>query len=347
MKRPKDRNSMMGTRVALRLHPRVGCWLAIAAVAIFACFAGVTKGNAKQIIVGWTSYPADIPVIADAIDGAKAAAADIGVDLKFALSAGAPAQANAVDNLLALGVDVIAIDPEDSKAIGPSVKKANAAKVPIVMFIGDDLGGGTTATLISSDEEAGGYAISKWGFQRIGGSGKVALVQGTKAHQAGLLRENGYRRALKEFPGIQMVAYGEANWQTDRANVLAADMLTKDPGIKLFTALSDAMAKGVAAAAKAASVNPVITGYNGDCETLSKIWTGQITGDLYQGWRDIGAQVVRTSADVAAGKSVPRKIIMPTYVVDKDFMGKISAGSTTGASPGLVSDVKRAIAGCK
>lgn len=346
MRRPSDRNTTSGNHGS-RLHPACSRWLAIAIVATLACFGGLTEGTAKQITVGWTSYPADIPVIADAIDGAKTAAAAIGVDLKFALSAGAVAQANAVDNLLALGVDVIAIDPEDSKAIGPSVEKANRAKVPIVMFIGDDLGGGTTATLISSDEEAGGYKIAKWAFQQIGGSGKVALVQGTKAHQAGLLRENGFRRAMKEFPGIQLAAYGEANWQSDKANTLAADMLTRDPSIREFVALSDAMAKGVAAAARAAGAKPLITGYNGDCETLSDVWTGTITGDLYQGWRDIGGQVVRTSADLAAGKSVPRKIIMPTYVVDKAFMEKVNGGSTTGATPGLVSDIKRAIAGCK
>ena len=81
----------------------------------------------------------------------------LGVGLEFALAAGAAAQANAVDNLLALGVNVIAIDPEDSKAVGPSVKKANEAAVPVVMRIGDNLGGGETETLISSDEKEGGY----------------------------------------------------------------------------------------------------------------------------------------------------------------------------------------------
>ena len=113
------------------------------------------SASAQDVTVGWTSYPADIPVIADAIDGGRAEAEKLGVGLEFALSAGAAAQANAVDNLLALGVDVIAIDPEDSRAIGPSVKKANEAGVPVVMWIGDNLGGGETATLISSDEGSG------------------------------------------------------------------------------------------------------------------------------------------------------------------------------------------------
>lgn len=302
--------------------------------------------QAQDVTVGWTSYPADIPVIADAIDGGKTEAEKLGVGLEFALSAGAAAQANAVDNLLALGVDVIAIDPEDSKAIGPSVKKANEAGVPVVMWIGDNLGGGETATLISSDEEAGGYTIAKWGFEKLGGAGQIALVQGAKAHQAGQLRENGFRRAMEEYPGIELVAYGEANWMRDRANVLASDMFTRAPDIAFVFALSDSMAKGVESAASAVGAAPMITGYNGDCETLNSVWQGTITATLYQGWRDIGAEVIRTSLAIAEGKEVPEKIVMPTFVIDKPAMEQIQAGTYESGTEGLKADVERAIAGC-
>src|SRR5260221_320211 len=193
-------------------------WLFMAAAASLAIAAAGTSADAKDLVIGWTSYPADLPVIADAIDGSKTAAAAIGAKMQFALSAGAAAQANAMDNLITLGVDVIAVDPEDSKAIGPSIKKANEANIPVIMFIGDNLGDGKTVTLISSDEEAGGYNIAKWAFQQIGGKGKVALVQGAKAHQAGQLRENGFRKAMTEFPGIELVGYGEANRMPAQAN---------------------------------------------------------------------------------------------------------------------------------
>ena len=330
----------------MKLHRamrRLGVSAALAAASIL----GMTQAvMAQAVTIGWTSYPADIPVIADAIDGGKNEAERLGVNLEFALSAGAAAQANAVDNLLALGVDVIAIDPEDSRAIGPSVEKANEAGVPVVMWIGDNLGKGETASLISSDEELGGYTIAKWGFERLGGKGRVALIQGTKAHQAGLLRENGFQRALKEFPDIELAAYGEANWQRDRANVLAADMLTRDPDLDFIFALSDAMAKGIFSAAKLAGATPQITGYNGDCETLNSVWKGRITATLYQGWRDIGAQVIRTSIEVAQGVKVDKVIIMPTFVVDREAMEQISAGTYDGATPGLASDVKRAMGGC-
>jgi len=338
--------------VGERKHPRKSASRLMAAAlggSVLAAFliGAASLATAEDITIGWTSYPADLPVIADAIDGARNTGKEMGVNVEFALSAGAAAQANAMDNLIALGVDVIAIDPEDSKAIGPSIKKANEAKIPVIMFIGDNLGGGETATLISSDEEAGGYNIAKWAFTKIGGEGKVALIQGAKAHQAGLLRETGFNTALKEFPKIQVVAYGEANWQTDKANALAADMLTQNPDLKLIVALSDAMAKGTAAAAKVSGLSPAITGYNGDCEMLNKVWNGELTATLYQGWRDIGAQVVKTGVEIAKGGTVDKKIVMPTYVVDKELMEKIKGGSTDGVTAGLVNDVTRAMGGCK
>jgi hypothetical protein len=120
-----------------------------------------------------------------------------------------------------------------------------------------------------------------------------------------------------------------------------------DPDIELIFAMSDAMAKGVLSAVKSSGSSQNITGYNGDCETLNSIWNDGILATLYQGWRDIGAQVIRTSLDVAKGKSVPKKIIMPTFVVDKPSMAAIVAGTHDDATPGLKYDAKKAIAGCK
>lgn len=223
-----------------------------------------------KITVGWTSYPPDIAVIAEAVDGAKATAKELGVDISFAMAAGASAQANAVDSLLAANVNVLAIDPEDSTAVGTSIKKANELKVPVIMWVGDTVGGGETVTLIASDEEAGGYQMAKWGFEKLGGKGKIALIQGAKAHQAGQLRENGFRRALGEYPGIELSGYGEANWARDKANVLASDLLSRAPDIQMIFVLSDDMAAGVYSAVKAAGSQANVLGYNGSCEILNK-----------------------------------------------------------------------------
>lgn len=312
-----------------------------------AAFVMSAQSNAQdKVSVGWTSYPPDIAVIAEAVDGAKSAAEKMGVEITFAMSAGASAQANAVDSLLAAKVNVIAIDPEDSTAIGTSIKKANEMGVPVVMWIGDTVGGGETATLIASDEEAGGYQMAKWGFEKLGGKGKIALIQGAKAHQAGNLRENGFRRAMAEFPGIELAGYGEANWARDKANVLASDLLSRAPDIQVIFVLSDDMAAGVYSAVKAAGSQAMILGYNGSCKILNKIWNGEVTATLHQGWRDIGGQVIKTSHDIATGKTVEKRITMPTTVLDKQQMASISEGKAE-ATEGLQTDIKNAIAGCK
>lgn len=336
---------MLRNRVTAR---RVAAMLALLAAVLGVAVAPMPGTAAqKPLVIGWTSYPADAPVIGLAIDGAKTRANQTGVKIEFALAAGAAAQATAVENLLAKGIDVLAIDPEDSTAIGPSVKLANQRGVPVIMWIGDNLGGGRTVTLISSDEQRGGYAIANWGFRKLGGKGKVALIQGTKAHQAGLLRETGFRAALQKFPGVDLAAYGEANWQRDKANTLATDMLTKNPDLQMIFGFTDEMAKGIFAATKAQGKKPMVLGYNGDCETLGSIWKGQITATLYQGWREIGVKIVDTAIKVGKKQPVPKKIVMPVAVMDKAAMRSVSNGTYKGATPSLKKSVSDATRGCK
>lgn len=299
-----------------------------------------------KITIGWACMPPEIAVIAEAVDGAKATAEKLGVEINFGQASGASAQANAIDGLLAAKVNVLAIDPEDSTAIGSSVKKANEVGIPVVMFVGDTLGGGETATFIASDEETGGYQMAKWAFERLGGKGKIALIQGAKAHQAGQLRENGFRKALQEYPGIELVGYGEAAWMRDKANVLASDILSRDPSLQMFVVLSDDMAAGVYSAVKAAGSTALISGYNGSCEILNKIWNGEVTATLHQGWRDIGSQVIQAGFDIANGKTVEKRITMPSTVIDKPTMQAIVENKVE-ATEGLKKDVDSAVNGCK
>lgn len=325
----------------------VSCTAAFVGTAFALALSTSAANSQDRIKIGWTSYPADLSVIADAIEGGKTAAEVFGVDIEFGLAAGAAAQANAVDNLLAAGVDVLAINPEDSNAIDSSVAAANRLGIPVIMWIGDNLGGGDTVTLISSDEEAGGYSISKWAMDKVGGKGRIALIQGTKAHQAGLLRENGFERAKAEFPEIELAAYGEGNWMRDRANVVASDMLTREADLGIIIAFSDDMAAGVHAAVAASGTAVPVTGYNGSCEILNSVWNGKIEATLYQGWRDIGSKVVETAVAVAKGEPVDPRIVMPTYVLDRPIMEDVLATGAGGKySAGLLADVQRASNGC-
>jgi hypothetical protein len=88
---------------------------------------------------------------------------------------------------------------QDASTVEQGPLAPEEGDAPVAMWVGGSKPG-KVATTVMSDERQGGYDIARWTFERMGGKGKVALLQRDKAHQAGALREQGFREALKEFP---------------------------------------------------------------------------------------------------------------------------------------------------
>ena len=261
----------------------------------------------------------------------------------------AAGQASGIEDLFAKGIDVLAVDPNDGKAIGPLVKEANKRNIPVVMFVGQDLGGGKVASFITTDEKGGGYAISKAMFAKLGNKGEVAFIQGCICHPAGAAREAGFRKALKQTAGIKLVAYGSTNWDPVKANQLATDMLSKNPNINAFIALTDPMASAAyqAVLATGGKNHAIVSGYNGVCSALKNIWKGTQYATLDQNWRGIGQTAVETAVAIAKGGKVPATTTLPSYVITKAAMQQVLAGKFPGQTPSLSAAVKKAVGGCK
>ncbi|MHB8590234.1 MAG: sugar ABC transporter substrate-binding protein [Candidatus Dormibacteraceae bacterium] len=286
-------------------------------------------------------------MVALAVNAAQAEAKKQGVDVKFAYATDAPSQQTAVETLLGEGVNVLAIDPNDSTAIGTAVKLANSQNVPVITFVGTAASGQVAAT-IESNEVDGGTKIGNFIFQNyLHGSGQVAFIQGDETHSAFLNREKGFRAALAGYPNVNLVAFGIGNQTADGANPVALDMITKNPNLNAMFADSDAMAQGVYSAVESSGKTKQIAvfGYNGSCQTLSSIWQGQITGDLYQGWSGFGVSVVDTAIKLFSHQSVPSVITTPTYALDKAAMQQIHDGTYSAQDQSLTDSVNQAIAG--
>jgi ribose transport system substrate-binding protein len=301
---------------------------------------------ADPITIGFTSLGFFVPALAEARDGALAKAEELDVTIEYITADDAPTQQRAVENLLAKEVDALAIDPNDSAAISEAVKLANSKNVPVIMWVGGAKSGDVASTVVS-DEKQGGYDIAHWLFEHMGGKGKVALLQGDKAHQAGALREEGVRQALSEFPGIELAGYAEAKWARDTGERTANNLLTQAPDLNAIIALNDEMAHGALAAVQARGMDVLVTGYNGQCDAIQAVLGGDMAATLYQPFRDIGAKVVEVAVDVVNGKPVEPRIDMPALPLDKALAEQIAAGTAKDASAGLVSSVQAAVGGCK
>ncbi len=303
---------------------------------------GASSGS--SLVLGFSSYPPTVPVIAEAVQGATAEAKSRHVQVKFGNAADAPSQQTAIDQLLGEGANVLAIDPNDSTAITTSVKEANSKKVPVIMLVGKASGGNVT-TFIGSDELRGGENVADYVAHELNGNGQVALINGDEVHQAFILRERGFRTELKKYPGVKIVAFGIGQQTAPPSEALARDMLTAHPQLRVIVALSDAMAAGVYQAAEALhkGSNVSVVGYNGDCPTLRSIWQGQIKATVFQNWYGFGAEAVDAAIAAHSGKALSANMIEPTIVIDRSVMQQVHAGTYSSKDPSLRASIDQAV----
>lgn len=122
----------------------------------------------------------------------------------------AAGQLEDVRNLIAAGVDAIIVNPVSPDAINDAVAEAIEAGIVVVAV---DMGVTQEgAYLMSNDQEEYGYLGAKWLFEQVGGEGDIVYMRGIAGAQADTDRDNGVKRALEEYPGINIVAETFTGW---------------------------------------------------------------------------------------------------------------------------------------
>ena len=115
-----------------------------------------------------------------------------------------------IRDLIAKGVNAIVINPRGPDALNPALAEAEAAGIVVVPV--DAPVTAENAYNLSNDQEEYAYLGAKWLFEHLGGSGKVVEMRGIPGHPADTDRDEGFQRALDEFPDIEVVAEVQTDW---------------------------------------------------------------------------------------------------------------------------------------
>lgn len=99
-------------------------------------------------------------------------------------------------------------------------------------------------THIGIDSITTGYETAKTLFAAIGGKGDVFAVQGMLGNNAAIGRWEGFQRALKEYPGINLVGWEVGDWQKAKSFNLTANALIANPDLDAVWCANDSMAMG-------------------------------------------------------------------------------------------------------
>ena len=282
--------------------------------------------------------PADKPTIALVVKtlnnpffiemqkGAEDAAQKLGVNLVVQAAdreMDVERQMQIIENLIERKVSALCITPSGSREIVPVIVKANQAKIPVLIVDtrADEkalaAAGGKIATFIGSDNYDGGKIAGAFLAQKLGGTGRVVVLEGIPGHETGDARLRGFREAVAQSPVIQIVASQPANWERDQGFNVFQNILQAHPGVQALFACSDLMALGateaIAAAGKTGQI--LVVGFDAQPEAREAIRKGVMAATVAQFPAKMGVMAIEYAHKVIDGETIPEFTPVPIELV--------------------------------
>ena len=235
-------------------------------------------------------------------------------------------QMQIVENLIQRKVDALCIAPCGSKEIVPAVVKANRAGIPVlVVDTRVDEGalresGGYVVTFIGSDNFEGGRIAGKYIVQRLGGKGRVAVLEGIPGHETGDVRRRGFQQALASEPGMEIVASQTANWERDQGFNVFQNILQAHPDVEALFACNDLMALGAVEAIETSGKTGeiLVVGFDALEDAKEAILGGRMEGSVAQHPYNMGKLAVENAYRVINGESINSYVPVEIEFITKE-----------------------------
>lgn len=245
-------------------------------------------------------------------DGAKDQAAKLGVALDVQnANNNDTASLNQATTALVKKPGVLLLDPTSSEAGGSITVKANQANVPVVAFdrVPDQ---GKLAAFIGYDAVQAGKNGAKALCDAVGGTGKVAELQGLLGTSVARDRSEGFKAGMKECPGVQVVAVQSADFDRGKALDVTTNILQANPGITGIYGANDEMALGAVAAVKSRGLLSTIkiVGNDGIGDALAAVKSGEMYATNAESPFALGQEVAKIGHAVASGEKVEESRVL-------------------------------------
>ncbi len=277
--------------------------------------------------------------------GARAAAESLGIRLLVQAperEIDVEKQMQIVENLIQRRVAVLALVPSGSREIVPAVVKANRARIPVVVVdtrldtAALRQADGTVATFIGSDNVEGGRLAGDFLASRLGGKGRLAILEGIPGHETADSRLRGLKEALAKNPGMTIVSSQTANSERDQAFNVMQNMLQSRPDIQAVFATNDLMALGaveaIAAAGKTGKI--LVVGFDAQDDARTAIREGKMDATIAQNPRAMGRLAVVAAQRLLRGETLPAEQPVAIELVSRQNVGAASQQPVQRTKPG-------------
>jgi ABC-type sugar transport system substrate-binding protein len=202
--------------------------------------------------------------------------------------------------------DLVVLSVLDTQAMAVPIRKARAAKVPVLTFDGptDPSVAGDVMSVLSDSEKLGEFAAQNIieGLKAQGrSSGNVIVLTGTKSMLVTQARMKGFAKVMATAPQYKVVEEQDANWDPQLSGTIAQRLLAKygRNGVQAAYGMADYMALPIIQAAKQAGFP--VGGKDGLITTGSNCFKAGIesikSGELYGTATEDPGTIAKQTAD--------------------------------------------------
>ena len=270
-----------------------------------------------------TNNPSDYWTIARrGTEKADLELANVEVEFKMPPDGTAAEQRRIVDDLLAKGIDGIAISPVDPANQTQMINEV--AKQVLVLTQDSDAPASDRACYVGTDNREAGRQAGQLVREALPQGGKIMVFVGKADAQNARERFEGLKEALAGS-NVEILDLRTDDTARDRAKSNAADALVNNPDmagmVGLWAYNGPAILSAVRDAGKIGQVK--IIAFDEEDDTLKGIQEGAIAGTVVQQPYEFGYQAIKMMEQVVGRKdrsAIPagKQIFVPTKVIKKD-----------------------------
>ncbi|WP_445287083.1 ABC transporter substrate-binding protein [Variovorax atrisoli] len=298
---------------------------------VVACALGAALASVSAFAQAQQSQEIYIPLVSKGFQhqfwqAVKQGAEQAAKDLKVKVSFEGPETEAMVDKQIDMLSAALAKKPQaigfaalDSQAAIPLLKKAQAAKIPVVAFdsgVDSDIPVTTTTT---DNKAAAALAADKMA-ELIGKSGEVALVVHDQTSRTGVDRRDGFVNRIKTaYPNIKIVSVQYGGGDQLKSTEITKSILQASPNIKGIFGANEGSAIGVVNGVKEMkrTGKVVVIGYDSGKQQKNAIMDGSMAGAITQNPVGMGYKTVEMAVKAIKGEKLPKIVDTGFFWYDK------------------------------
>ena len=227
------------------------------------------------------------------------------------------------ENMISRGVDILVSSPRDPAIMTPVLSRAYKQGISVILLT-RGINNQDYTTFIAPDDEAIARQSAQYLALRLKGRGRVLMIRGVATATTAKLRTSGFVDELRKFPGIQLVATIEGNYQRQDTIYAMERLLASGPGFDAIYAQSDSMAAGARLVLKKKGIDPgrfVTLGIDYINEAREAIRIGEQDASItYPTCAEEAGDVIKR---IVAGKKVRKNIRVASQIVTKANVEKV------------------------